>query len=297
MPLGLSTLTLPAPLINEAVKNALLEDLGRAGDITTLATIPEEARAEAVIRARHQGVVAGMEFVRSSFSQTGPGVTIDFKMNDGAVIQPNDIFAVIRGPAQIILSAERVALNYLGHLSGIATATAKFVDRIKGTHARITCTRKTTPGLRLLEKKAVIHGGGINHRMDLASGMLIKENHIEGSGSISDAIHACFQYNRDVWVEVECETQDEVKEAVQVCPDIILLDNMTPEQVRLCRQLVPDSILLEASGNITLDNARLYAETGVNRIAIGAITHSATALDLSMLVQAIPMNSAANDDS
>jgi nicotinate-nucleotide pyrophosphorylase (carboxylating) len=194
------------------------------------------------------------------------------------------------------LAAERTALNFMQHLSGIATNTAAFVHCIKGTECSIADTRKTTPGLRYLEKQAVLHGGGVNHRMDLASGMLIKENHIEASGSVSDAINACFNHNQDVWVEVECETLAQVEEAVLLCPDMILLDNMSPAQVAKARKLVPASILLEASGNIDLDNAHDYAKTGVNRIAIGAITHSAPSLDLSMRVQALKLDQAANDE-
>ena len=283
MPLGLSTLTLPAPLINEAVKNALLEDLGRAGDITTLATIPEEARAEAVIRARHQGVVAGMEFVRSSFSQTGPGVTIDFKMNDGAVIQPNDIFAVIRGPAQIILSAERVALNYLGHLSGIATTTAKFVDRIKGTHARITCTRKTTPGLRAFEKYAVRAGGGSNHRFGLDDAILIKDNHIAVVGSVSGAIKSARQYaGHLIKVEVEVDSLEQLVEALSENPDVVLLDNMDTSVLAEAVKIIDGSVIAEASGGITLDTVQDVARTGVDYISTGWITHSSPVFDFGL---------------
>lgn len=282
--------------IDKLIALALLEDAAYQ-DLTAQATILPLQRGIARITAKAKGTLSGCELAQQVFHTLDSSIQQQWLKKDGDAIQVGDVLVELTGNMRSLLAAERTALNFMQHLSGIATATHNFVNCLIGTNCLVADTRKTTPGLRLLEKKAVIHGGGINHRMDLASGMLIKENHIEGSGSISDAIHACFQYNRDVWVEVECETQDEVKEAVQACPDIILLDNMTPEQVRLCRQLVPDSILLEASGNITLDNARLYAETGVNRIAIGAITHSATALDLSMLVQAIPMNSAANDDS
>jgi len=176
-------------------------------------------------------------------------------------------------------------------LSGIATATYAYVEAVKDLSCHIVDTRKTTPGMRDLEKQAVRHGGGENHRMDLQSGMLIKENHIKASGSITDAVHACYalqtQLQSEAWIEVECETMDEVREAIAVCPDIILLDNMSLNEVREARALVPTSILLEASGNITLANARDYAKTGVNRIAIGAVTHSAPALDLSMRVEAV----------
>ncbi|MDQ6991120.1 MAG: carboxylating nicotinate-nucleotide diphosphorylase [Mariprofundaceae bacterium] len=285
--------------IDNLIELALLEDAAYE-DLTANATILSLQRGIAQITAKATGTLSGCEIAQQVFDTLDTlDTTIQqqwFK-NDGDVVQVGDVIVELTGNLRALLAAERTALNFMQHLSGIATATQAFVNVVQGTDCLIADTRKTTPGLRLLEKKAVIHGHGINHRMDLSSGMLIKENHIEGSGSITDAIHACFKNNHDVWVEVECETEDEVNEAVQSCPDIILLDNMTPEQVQRCRHLVPDSILLEASGNITLDNARLYAETGVNRIAIGAITHSSPSLDLSMHVQAIAMNVAANDES
>ncbi|MDQ6994333.1 MAG: carboxylating nicotinate-nucleotide diphosphorylase [Mariprofundaceae bacterium] len=286
--------------IDNLIELALLEDAAYE-DLTANATILSLQRGIAQITAKATGTLSGCEIAQQVFDTLNPSIQQQWFKNDGDVVQVGDVIVELTGNLRALLAAERTALNFMQHLSGIATATQAFVDVVQGTDCLIADTRKTTPGLRLLEKKAVIHGGGINHRMDLSSGMLIKENHIEGSGSITDAIHACFEAcfknNYDVWVEVECETEDEVKEAVQSCPDIILLDNMTPEQVQRCRHLVPDSILLEASGNITLDNARLYAETGVNRIAIGAITHSSPSLDLSMHVQAIAMNVAANDES
>ncbi|PJC67873.1 MAG: nicotinate-nucleotide diphosphorylase (carboxylating), partial [Zetaproteobacteria bacterium CG_4_8_14_3_um_filter_59_5] len=202
--------------------------------------------------------------------------------------------ATLSGPLRSLLSAERTALNFIQHLSGIASATREFVQAVAGTGCAVVDTRKTTPGLRYLEKQAVLHGGGLNHRMDLASGMLIKENHIAGAGSIAAAVSRCRALAQaegcgsDVWVEVECENMDEVLQAVAAAPDIILLDNMTPDETREARKLVPDSIVLESSGNITLSNARDYAVTGVNRIAIGAITHSTSALDISMRVGAAP---------
>jgi len=282
--------------ITNLIELALLEDAAYE-DLTAQATILKLQRGVARITAKGDGILSGCALAQQVFHTLDASIQQQWLKKDGDAIQVGDVVVELTGSLRSLLAAERTALNFMQHLSGIATATQDFVRCVEGTGCLIVDTRKTTPGLRLLEKKAVVHGGGINHRMDLASGMLIKENHIGGTGSISDAIHACLNYNNDTWVEVECETQDEVKEAVQACPDIILLDNMTLKQIRICRQLVPDSILLEASGNITLDTARLYAETGINRIAIGAITHSAPALDLSMRVKAIPMSSAANDES
>ncbi|MDQ6973804.1 MAG: carboxylating nicotinate-nucleotide diphosphorylase [Mariprofundaceae bacterium] len=281
--------------IDNLIELALLEDAAYE-DLTAHATILPLQRGIARITAKATGTLSGCELAHQVFHTLDASIQQQWYKNDGDIVQVGDVMVELTGNLRSLLAAERTALNFMQHLSGISTATQAFVDAVQGTACLIADTRKTTPGLRLLEKKAVLHGGGVNHRMDLASGMLIKENHIEGSRSITDAIHACFQHSRDVWVEVECETQDDVKEAVQSCPDIILLDNMTVEEVQRCRQLVPDSILLEASGNITLDNARLYAETGVDRIAIGAITHSAPSLDLSMQVHALPMNAAANDE-
>jgi len=281
--------------IENLIQIALLEDAAYE-DHTAQATILPLQRGIARITAKADGILSGCDIAQQVFQTMDSALQQTWLKADGDAVQNGNLIVELTGNLRTLLATERTALNFMQHLSGIATATHAFVSEVAGTDCTIADTRKTTPGLRHLEKQAVVHGGGINHRMDLASGMLIKENHIEGSGSISDAVNQCFQHNQDIWVEVECETMDEVKEAIQVCPDIILLDNMTPEQVATCRQVVPDSILLEASGNITLHNARAYAETGVNRIAIGAITHSAPSLDLSMRVQAIKMDEAANDD-
>lgn len=282
--------------IERLIELALLEDAAYE-DLTAQATILELQRGMAHITAKADGVLSGCKLAEQVFHTLDASILQQWLKHDGDGVQKGDVIVELTGSLRTLLAAERTALNFMQHLSGIATATHAFVEAVSDTDCLIADTRKTTPGLRILEKQAVVHGGGVNHRMDLASGMLIKENHIEGCGSITDAVAACFQHNHDVWVEVECETEDEVIEAVQSCPDIILLDNMTPEQVKQCRQRVPTSILLEASGNIGLHNAHAYAETGVNRIAIGSITHSAPSLDLSMRVQSIQMNQAANDES
>ncbi len=263
---------------------AALEEDAVADDLTANATIPADMIGAATITAKSSGRLSGVTIADAVFAAVDEAIVCDWRLSDADDVQAGDLLCQLAGPVRSLLAAERTALNFLQHLSGIATATHSFVEVVADTGCKIADTRKTTPGLRRLEKKAVSHGGGINHRMDLSSGMLIKENHIEACGSITDAIHACYQAEHETWIEVECETLVEVSEAIAVCPDIILLDNMSPATVVQARVMVPDSILLEASGNITLDNARDYAVTGVNRIAIGAITHSAPSLDLSMRI-------------
>jgi len=266
------------------IKQALLEDAAEQ-DLTAMATMSANSVTGAHILAKADGVISGVAMANAVLAQRDASIRRNWLVADGQQVSRGELVCELDGPVISLLSAERTVLNFLQHLSGIATATRQFVDAVAGTACRVADTRKTTPGFRQLEKQAVVHGGGVNHRMDLRSGMLIKENHIEACGSIADAVQACYELVSDVWVEVECENLDEVKQAVAVCPDIILLDNMSPALVQEARGLVPSSILLEASGNITLNNARAYAETGVDRIAIGAITHSAPVLDLSMLMR------------
>jgi len=271
--------------LSALVKLALAEDAA-ATDLTAQATIAPEQSGTATLTVKENGILSGIQAARCVFKFMDKNITQAWARQDGDDVHADDIICRISGPLRSLLAAERTALNFLQHLSGVATFTRTFVNAVADTGCAIADTRKTTPGLRHLEKQAVLHGGGINHRMDLSSGMLIKENHIAAAGSLSQAIHMCSEAGYDVWVEAECETMDEVHEAVSARPDIILLDNMTPEAVRTARTIVPKSILLEASGNITLSNAREYAETGVDRLAIGAITHSAPALDISMRVKA-----------
>ncbi|NWF39671.1 carboxylating nicotinate-nucleotide diphosphorylase [Mariprofundus sp. NF] len=268
---------------SQLIQIALTEDAA-FNDLTAQATISGDATGSARITAKASGLLSGLSLADAVFAAVDAKISRNWLLADGDKVKAGDAICELTGPLRALLAAERTALNFLQHLSGIATATHHFVEAVDGTGCNIADTRKTTPGLRRLEKLAVLHGGGINHRMDLESGMLIKENHIHACGSITDAVHACSTVHHDVWVEVECETMAEVVEAVAVCPDIILLDNMSPQTVAEARNIVPDSILLEASGNITLSNARAYAETGIDRIAIGAITHSAPALDLSMRI-------------
>ncbi len=269
--------------LQNMIELALSEDMA-FHDLTAKATIDADQQGKASIVAKANGVLSGCNVAQQAFEMMNGNIKQTWLKKNGDAVKAGDSICALSGNMRLLLSAERTALNFMQHLSGIATATSLFVHVLTDTGCNIVDTRKTTPGLRALEKQAVLDGGGKNHRMDLAAGMLIKENHILAAGSISDAITACQKLSPDTWIEVECETLDEVIEAVHACPDIILLDNMHPDLVKHARKLVPSSILLEASGNITLDNAKSYAETGVNRIAVGAITHSAPALDLSMRV-------------
>jgi len=265
------------------IETALAEDMAYQ-DLTAQATITKEQQGKATITAKAAGVLSGGTVAMQVVTTMDAAITQQWFKSDGNRVEAGDILCELQGSMRSLLSTERTALNFMQHLSGIATATSAFAQALSDTDCVVVDTRKTTPGLRALEKQAVLDGGGKNHRLDLASGMLIKENHIEAAGSITDAVAACHKLNPSVWIEVECETLAEVQEAVEVCPDIILLDNMDIPTVIEARAMVPDSILLEASGNITLDNAKAYAETGINRIAVGAITHSTIALDLSMRV-------------
>lgn len=276
-------LPLPAGLVSEAVRVALAEDLGRAGDITSAATIPADRTASAVIAARRPGVVAGMPFAAEAFRQVDPSVTFSIERDDGATLEPGTILARIEGPARGILAAERVALNYLGRLSGIATATAAFVAAVAGTGARITDTRKTTPGLRAIEKYAVRCGGGANHRFGLDDAVLIKDNHIAVAGGVAIAIRrARAAVGHLVMVEVEVDTLEQLAEAMTASPDAVLLDNMNPAKLREAVSLIAGRCVAEASGGVTIETVRAIAETGVDVISSGWITHSAPSLDLGL---------------
>ncbi len=266
--------------------HAALEEDMAFQDITGLACIAVDAQGKARLIAKSNGVLSGCKVAAMCFMARDRDLVTAWLKHDGEVVVAGDVIAHITGSLRSLLAAERTALNFLQHLSGIASATHALVCCVDGTGCQIADTRKTTPSMRRLEKQAVVHGGGVNHRMDLADAMLIKENHIAASGSITDAVGACYAWDDRCFVEVECETLAQVNEAVLVAPDMILLDNMTVEMVVKARTLVPDSILLEASGNIGLHNAHAYATTGVNRLAIGAMTHSSAVLDLSLLVVA-----------
>ncbi len=277
---------LPQLMIDEAVKAALLEDWGRAGDVTSQATLPAEATATAVIAARKPGVLSGIGFAESAFRQTDQDLRFEAVRKDGDRLEPKDVVARIEGPARGLLSAERVALNYLGHLSGIATATSKFADLIAHTRADIVCTRKTTPGLRAFEKYAVKCGGGSNHRFGLDDAILIKDNHIAVAGGVVRAIEAAKDFaGHLVKIEVEVDTLDQLREALTAGPDVVMLDNMPPEVLRQAVEIAGGKVLLEASGGIELDTVKAVAEAGVDLISSGWITHSAPVLDLGLDIE------------
>ncbi|MFQ5355457.1 MAG: carboxylating nicotinate-nucleotide diphosphorylase [Mariprofundaceae bacterium] len=269
--------------LEKLIRQTLAEDRTDR-DLTCLATVPSDLSGRAEITAKEAGVISGIDVARTVFTLVDKNIEQNWKMINGTMVKPGDVIGLLQGKLRSILTAERTALNFLQHLSGIATSTHSFCREVRNYDCLIADTRKTAPGLRQLEKRAVKHGGGVNHRIDLADGMLIKENHIMAAGSLKKAILACRRIS-DVRLEVECETLEEVREAIACKPDMILLDNMSVEQVEAAHNLVPESIVLEASGGITIDNAGRYAETGVDRLAIGAITHSASALDISLLVK------------
>ena len=270
-------------LVGEAVRRALDEDLGRAGDITTMATIPATARARAVIAARKAGVVAGLPLAAEAFRIIDPSVSFVPDVADGGRLAPGTVVVRIEGPARSVLSAERVALNFLGRLCGVATLTAAYVERVAGTKARIVCTRKTTPGLRAFEKYAVKCGGGANHRYGLDDAVLIKDNHIAVAGGIAPALRAAkAAVGHLVKIEIEVDTLDQLDEVLAEGADVVLLDNMTPDQLREAVRRVSGRIRTEASGGINLDTVAAVAATGVDMISVGALTHSAPVLDLGL---------------
>lgn len=279
---------LPALIIEPIVRHALLEDLGRAGDITSEATIPADRKARVVAVARQPGAIAGLTAGLMAFSLFDPSLNVTPHASDGDRVQKGARLATIEGRARSILSAERVALNLLGQLSGVATATSKFVDAVKGAKARIICTRKTTPGLRALEKFAVRCGGGVNHRFGLDDGILIKDNHIGIAGGVRVAIESAKRHAGHM-VRVECEVDSlaQLEEALAAGADAVLLDNMTPETLREAVRINAGRATLEASGGVTLETVRAIAETGVDLISTGWITHSAPALDVALDFEAV----------
>lgn len=269
------------------LRQALAED-GAEADITTLSTVPADQQAHGTIVTRQAGVVAGLSVVAEIFHVFDPQITVDLLVEDGANVQVGQELVHLSGPARSLLSVERVALNFLGRLSGIATLTARCVHALEGSNARILDTRKTTPGLRALEKEAVRLGGGQNHRFGLNDGVLIKDNHIKAAGGITQAISAARrQASHLLKIEIECETLAEVEQALQAGADVILLDNMSVEMMRgavdFARRTNP-RVLLEASGSIGTDTAKLaaVAATGVDFISLGALTHSAPNFDVSL---------------
>lgn len=279
---------LPTLMTEPLVRAALIEDLGRAGDITTDAIVPDDARAETALVARARGLVAGLDLSLLAFKLVDPAITATVLLRDGACVASGDVIGTVSGPARGILTAERVALNFLGRLSGIATLTARCVAAVAETRAQIVDTRKTTPGLRALEKYAVRMGGARNHRAGLDDGVLIKDNHIAAAGGVRPAILRAREHASHLLrIEVECEDEQQVSDAVESGADVILLDNMPLEWLRAnvewIRTHAPLTII-EASGGIGTDPARLaaVAATGVDLISLGALTHSAPNFDVSM---------------
>ena len=274
---------LPAIMVEPSVRAALLEDLGRAGDLTTDAIVPETARTRTVLRARQHGVVAGLDFARAAFRLVDPAIEMELARGDGTTIAPGDVIATITGPARGILTAERTALNFLGHLSGIASATRGVVDAIAGHHAQVVCTRKTMPGLRIAQKYAIRVGGGSNHRFGLDDAVLIKDNHVAIAGSVAQAVaRARAGVGHMVKIELEVDTLDQLREALQLRVDAVLLDNMAPPMLAEAVAMVDGSAITEASGGITPATAPAIAATGVDLISIGWLTHSVRVLDIGL---------------
>jgi nicotinate-nucleotide pyrophosphorylase (carboxylating) len=274
-------------LVEEAVRAALAEDFGRAGDITSQATIPASAQARAVIAARKKpGVLAGLGLARKAFELVDPSLRFEALARDGDHFAPGAVLARIEGSARGILSAERVALNFLGRLCGIATLTSHYAEAVAPTKAKICCTRKTTPGLRAFEKYAVRCGGGVNHRFGLDDAVLIKDNHIAVAGGVAPALRASKAFvGHLVKIEIEVDTLDQLREVLAEGADAVLLDNMTPAQLREAVAMIGGRMKAEASGGIHLDGLREVAETGVDLISSGALTHSAPVLDLGLDIE------------
>jgi nicotinate-nucleotide pyrophosphorylase (carboxylating) len=274
---------LPDLLIEPVVRAALAEDLGRAGDLTALACIDADATLVATFGARKAGAIAGLDCARIAVLAMDPAAKFKARVEDGARVEAGAVLAKVTANARALLSAERTALNLLGRLSGVATLTAAYVDAVAGTRARIVDTRKTTPGLRALEKYAVRCGGGLNHRFGLDDAILIKDNHVAACGGVRQAIERARAFAGHL-VKVECEVDslDQLAEALDAGPDVIMLDNFSLKQLNTAVGMTAGRVVLEASGGVTLDTVRAIAETGVNVISVGALTHSAPVLDIGL---------------
>jgi nicotinate-nucleotide pyrophosphorylase (carboxylating) len=272
----------PVWCVDDVVSRALAEDVGN-GDLTTEALVPESAVADATVYSKARGVLAGMSAVERVFHLLEPQLRVERHLNDGSALAPGSLIAVISGPAWAILTGERVALNIMQHLSGVATATRELVDEISGTRAQLVDTRKTTPGMRVLEKYAVRLGGGHNHRFGLDDGILIKDNHIKVAGGVTEALkRARNAAPHTLKVEIEVENLIQLQEALQAGADLVMLDNMSPDLMREAVRINAGQVPLEASGGITRQTIRVVAETGVDLISVGTVTHSAPALDISL---------------
>ncbi|MDN6042112.1 MAG: carboxylating nicotinate-nucleotide diphosphorylase [Acetobacter sp.] len=276
--------SLPDIMLEPLVRAGLLEDLGRGADVTTNALIGPDDKVRVVVRSRVAGVLAGLDLVRLSFHLIDPSLRFERCAAEGASIAPQDVVAVVEGSARSVLTGERVGLNFVSHLSGIATATAEIVRSVQGTKAQICCTRKTLPGFRAIQKYAVRAGGGISHRMGLDDAILIKDNHIALAGSIQNAVERARAYAGHMTkIEVEVDTPEQLQELLCVNGvDAVLLDNMPPQTLQQCVAMVQGKMLTEASGGITPQTAPAIAQTGVDLLSLGWLTHSVKALDFGL---------------
>jgi nicotinate-nucleotide pyrophosphorylase (carboxylating) len=274
---------LDSDAVARVVATALAEDLGPEGDVTTLATVDPDAVASAELVSRQHGVVAGLPVAGYVFQAVGEGrVRVELHKADGDRVEPGDVLATAHGPLRDLLTAERTALNLIGHLSGVASATRLWADAIAGTSARVRDTRKTMPGLRQLEKYAVRMGGGVNHRMSLSDAALVKDNHVVAAGGVVPAFERVRARYPGVPLEIEVDTVEQARDVIAAGADLVLLDNMSPADMRAVVVLAAGRARLEASGRLSLDNARAVAETGVDYLAVGALTHSAPVLDIGL---------------
>lgn len=276
--------SLPDLILEPMVRAALMEDLGQSGDVTTRAVIPADTEYAAHINAREHGVVSGMQIAQIAFRLVDPLLDIELVLPDGSPCKPGDTLMRIEGRAASILSAERVALNFAGRLSGIATLTAGFVAQTKGTKTRITCTRKTTPGLRIVEKQAVLHGGGFNHRYNLSDAILIKDNHIAAAGGVRAVLESARAVaSHMIKIEIEVDTLTQLEEVLDVGgADVVLLDNMDTPTLLKAVKMTQGQLVTEASGNMKMGRIAEVSATGVDYISSGALTHSAQTLDLGL---------------
>lgn len=278
---------LPQIVIEPIVRLALAEDFGVSGDLTANLLIPEQASGSLVMRARENGVIAGLQAAALTYALVDPEMTFTPQIEDGALVKAGDIIVKIKGPSRSLLSAERVALNFLGRLSGVASLTRQYVDQVKGTNVRIAATRKTTPGLRALEKQAVLAGGGFAHRESLAAAIMVKDNHIALAGGVDAALSSLkARADHMTRISVEVDTLEQLRTVLTYEPDVILLDNMGSEKLREAVNLVSTSKhrrpILEASGGVNLDTVSGLAETGIDVISVGALTHSAPNFNIGM---------------
>ncbi|TQS70842.1 carboxylating nicotinate-nucleotide diphosphorylase [Rhodobacteraceae bacterium] len=280
----ISNASLPDLVLEPVVRAALMEDLGAYGDITSRAVVPRDLTYRAALNAREAAIVSGMQLARLAFHLVDPTLRVEVVINDGAPCEKGDVLMTITGSATAILSAERVALNFAGHLTGIATKTAGFVARAYGTHARITCTRKTTPGLRAVEKLAVLHGGGANHRFSLSDAVMIKDNHIAAAGGVRAALSAARRNASHMSaVQIEVDTLAQLDEVLSCGgAQVVLFDNMDTATLAQAVRTTDRRLITEASGNVTQDRVAEIAATGVDFISSGALTHSVKGVDLGL---------------